>query len=239
MAFFFSPNVVTDGLVFAVDAANKKSYPGSGTTWTDLAGSNNGTLINGPTFDSGDGGSIVFDGANDYAEMGIATDFVPTNDMTIDAWINIEAYDSCICMSPNTAGGNEVIFYIPISTTSTWIAKRLSCTFDNSDGASGAWPTSNTDIPLSTWVHVCLVRDGANANFYYNGAADGTGTRGTGTLAYATGQPLYLGTDTDGGSFITGNYLEGKISNFKLYNRALSASEILQNYNALKSRFGL
>ena len=53
MAFNYSPKIVTDGLVFAVDAANKKSYPGSGTTWTDLAGSNNGTLTNGPTFDSG------------------------------------------------------------------------------------------------------------------------------------------------------------------------------------------
>ncbi len=69
MAFFYSPNVVTDGLVFAVDAANKKSYPGSGTTWTDLAGSNNGALTNGPTFDSGNNGNIVFDGSNDYVEV--------------------------------------------------------------------------------------------------------------------------------------------------------------------------
>ena len=66
MAFSYSPKIVTDGLVFAVDAANKKSYPGSGTTWTDLAGSNDGTLTNGPTFDSGNGGSIVFDGSDDY-----------------------------------------------------------------------------------------------------------------------------------------------------------------------------
>ena len=74
MATNGGPNIIEDGLVFAVDAANKKSYPGSGTTWADLAGSNNGTLINGPTFDSGNGGSIVFDGTNDYSEMGIATD---------------------------------------------------------------------------------------------------------------------------------------------------------------------
>jgi len=237
--FTGAPPIVTDGLVFAVDAANYESYTSGSTTWSDLVGSNDGTLTNGPIFDSGNGGSIVFDGTNDYAEMGTATDFVPTNDMTVDAWINIEAYDSCICMSPNTAGGNEMIFYIPVSTNSTWVAKRLSCTFDNSDGASGSWPTSNTDIPLNTWVHVCLVRDGATARFYYNGVPDGTGIRGTGTLSYATGQPLYLGTDTDGSSFTTGNYLEGKISNFKLYNRVLSPTEILQNYNALKSRFNL
>jgi hypothetical protein len=229
--------IVTDGLVFYVDAGNGNSYPGSGTTWTDLSGSNNGTLTNGPTYDSANGGSIVFDGANDYAAMGTATNFVPTNDMTMDVWIKLDDYDACICMSPNSAGGNEMIFYIPASTTGTWVYKRLSCTFDNSDGASGSWPTSNTDIPLSTWVNVCLVRDGATARFYYNGIADGTGTRGTGTLVYATGQPLYLGTDTDGSSFTTGNFFDGKMSNFKLYNRALSASEVTQNYNALKNRF--
>ena len=70
MAFAYSPKILTDGLVFAVDAANKKSYPGSGTTWTDLAGSNDGTLTNGPTFNSGDGGSIVFDGTDDLVDFG-------------------------------------------------------------------------------------------------------------------------------------------------------------------------
>ena len=61
--------IVTDGLVFYVDAGNSNSYPGSGTTWTDLAGSNDGTLTNGPTFDSGNGGSIVFDGTDDYVNF--------------------------------------------------------------------------------------------------------------------------------------------------------------------------
>ena len=64
MSYKFGPSIVTDGLVFYVDAANENSYPGSGTTWTDLAGSDDGTLTNGPTFDSGNAGSIVFDGVN-------------------------------------------------------------------------------------------------------------------------------------------------------------------------------
>jgi len=72
--------IVTDGLVFAVDAANYESYPGSGTTWSDLVGSNNGTLINGPTFDSGNGGSIVFDGTNDYIDCGNPTELQLTGD---------------------------------------------------------------------------------------------------------------------------------------------------------------
>ena len=64
-----SPRIITDGLVLCLDAANRQSYPGSGTVWTDLAGSNNGTLTNGPTFSSANGGSIVFDGVDDFIEL--------------------------------------------------------------------------------------------------------------------------------------------------------------------------
>ncbi len=237
MSYSYGKSIVTDGLVFYVDAANENSYPGTGTTWSDLIEGNDGTLTNGPTYNSGNAGGIVFDGINDYAAAGTANDFLPINDMTVDAWIYLSKYDSCICMSPDPSGGNEMIFYIPSTTNSTWVAKKLSCTFDNSAGASGSWPTSSTDIPLNTWTHVCLVRDGATCRFYYNGVADGTGTIGTGTLSYATGQPLYIATDVDGGSFTTGNFFGGRISSLKVYNKALSAAEILQNYNALKNRF--
>ena len=75
MATNGGPNIIEDGLVFAVDAANKKSYPGSGTTWIDLAGSNNGTLTNGPTFDSGNGGSFDFDGADDSVPIDVSNIF--------------------------------------------------------------------------------------------------------------------------------------------------------------------
>ena len=74
MAFSYSPKIVTDGLVLYLDAANNRSYPGSGTTWTDLSrGGNNGTLTNGPTFNGANGGSIVFDGTNDFIDCGNAS----------------------------------------------------------------------------------------------------------------------------------------------------------------------
>ena len=69
MSSIYNPHIVTDGLVLALDAGNTKSYPGSGTTWTDTVGGNTGTLTNGPTYSSGDGGSIVFDGSNDYIQL--------------------------------------------------------------------------------------------------------------------------------------------------------------------------
>ena len=74
MAISYNPRTITDGLVLCLDAANSKSYPGSGTTWTDLSGNgNNGTLVNGPTYSSSNGGSLVFDGTNDYITSSFAT----------------------------------------------------------------------------------------------------------------------------------------------------------------------
>ena len=88
MGTAYNPTIVTDGLVLCLDAANSRSYPKSGTAWSDLAGSNNGTLTNGPTFSSANGGSIVFDGSNDRVDTGVnpATLVGDGNPATISAW---------------------------------------------------------------------------------------------------------------------------------------------------------
>ena len=84
---YYGPKIVTSGLVLCLDAANKRSYPGTGTTWTDLSGnSNNGTLTNGPTFSAGNQGSIVFDGTNDYAYQSLFTNAITTT-LTFDVWV--------------------------------------------------------------------------------------------------------------------------------------------------------
>jgi len=88
---FTGPNISTSGLVLALDAANTKSYPGSGTTWTDMSGNNNnGTLTNGPTFNSANGGSIVFDGSNDFVTLGNQSVLGFTNGIfSVEAWVYI------------------------------------------------------------------------------------------------------------------------------------------------------
>ena len=90
MGFYRGPNIVKDGLVLHLDAANYKSYPGSGTTWSDLSGNgNNGTLTNGPTFDSGNRGSIVFDGSNDFVYLSNPSSLAfGTGDFSIEIWCN-------------------------------------------------------------------------------------------------------------------------------------------------------
>ena len=101
------PNVVEDGLVLALDAGNTKSYPGSGTTWTDLSGKdNNGTLTDGPTFNSANGGSIVFDGTNDQINCGSSDDFAfGTGDFTIEFWCNPDTVGTECIIAISSNGG--------------------------------------------------------------------------------------------------------------------------------------
>lgn len=93
MSIYGGPDIITDGLVFCLDAANSKSYPGTGTAWTDLSGNdNNGTLTNGPTFDSSNGGSIVFDGVNDQVNCGNITEILKEKEIIgrLPVIINLE-----------------------------------------------------------------------------------------------------------------------------------------------------
>ena len=219
MAFNYSPRVITDGLVLYLDAANTRSYPGSGTTWSDLSRSGiNGTLTNGPTFNPANGGSIVFDGTNDYVNLGIISQIAPgTGDFTFEFWINPTNWSST---------------YHPIFTTTItnglWIGKNASNfvlrAYNVADDLQYAtFPTINI------WTNVIIRRSGTTANIYYNTVSV---TSGTVTRNYVQGVSEIA---RDG----TANVFNGKISNIKYYNRAISSSEILQNYNATKSRFGL
>ena len=117
MATKYSPKIITNGLVLSLDAANNKSYPRSGTTWTDLSGnSNTGTLTNGPSFNDGNQGSIVFDGTDDYVNIPYNSGLIPNN-LTLSAWIN------------RTAVVNYAHFIgIPASNT-TWLPPYISIRF--------------------------------------------------------------------------------------------------------------
>jgi restriction endonuclease S subunit len=106
--------IVTDGLVFAVDAANYESYPGSGTTWTDLAGTSNGTLTNGPTFNSENGGNIDFDGTDDYTDFGNSLPIDGTSAGTISIWAKTSASTSLLFTKYNTNGSNSTAFYVAV-----------------------------------------------------------------------------------------------------------------------------
>ena len=220
MGFYRGPNIVTDGLVLHLDAANTKSYPGLGTTWLDKSGyGNNGTLTNGPTFSSTNGGSIVFDGTNDYVICGDIINY--TNSFTVNSWINV----------------NSSLNPIISKWSGTFVASRFFLFRTNSNVLQ--FFDSNTTlftggtVPSNVWTQVGFVINGSSSQLYINGIPSGNSF--TPTMTVRTGVNLGLGCYSN--PFDT--FLTGKIAYTQAYNRVLSAQEILQNYNATKSRFNL
>ena len=229
MAFNYSPKIVTDGLILYLDAANPRSYTsGSGTTWTDISRiGTNGTLVNGPTFSSANGGSIVFDGTNDYVDLGGSLNLKPTTAITVSTWIRFNAMVADVrALSDWHQNGatDRWIFYITNSNTIQWYL--LTNSF------ASAVPFS--PVLLNTWYNFTGVYNGISQIFYVNGVFHNS-TPKTGNMNTSnTSQPVRLG-----GQVSAGGYHNGNISTTLIYNRALSATEILQNYNTTKTRFGL
>jgi hypothetical protein len=231
MAFNYSPKVVTDGLVLYLDAANPKSYPGSGTAWRDISRSgNNGTLTNGPTFNNGNGGSIVFDGVNDYITVSTTPiNTVLTNEITIETFINSNNLTNYIVIG----GGQDNTLY-------RYTAAFNSGLFNNKFGfdleATLGQVRLSTTSTYSTgvWIHLIGTYDGTTAKFYVNTILEDIDTGTSGNIVDF--DSIILGRDID---FGIGRLFNGKMALYRIYNRALSAQEIQQNYNATKTRFGL
>jgi hypothetical protein len=217
--------IVTNGLVLCLDAGKPDSYNRIGTTWTDFSGNgNNGTLTNGPIFDSNNFDSIVFDGTNDYVQLtSISSQF--TTDMTAESWIYITSNSSDWVRIVGTGGnGGNRTFGLWYDVNRRLLWQRYGA------GDPGIYPTTPI-IELNKWQHVCATTSGTSHALYLNGVSIGTATA-TGPWA-SSNENITIGF----AGFHT--YITGRISMIKLYNRALSAQEILQNYNAQKSRFGL
>jgi hypothetical protein len=221
MGVGYNPKIVTDGLVLCLDAANKKSYSGSGTIWRDLVGSNNGTLTNSPTYSSANGGSIVFDGSNDYVDIPYNSILNSSTTFTVDFWFK----------SNNIA--KEQAFF---STTNASLASGYHIEVYNSKiilqvFPSQAYTFSSQTLSSNIFYNVSVTYNSGNIIYYINGTSAGT--------ANYTFTPSNI--DAAIGKFTYNNslYVNGNIPSFKFYNRALSPSEILQNYNAQKGRYGL
>jgi len=232
--------IVTNGLVLDLDAAKKDSYPGTGTAWNDISGNrNNGTLINGPTFNSSNGGSIVFDGTNDYVNCGNNSSINITGiELTLSAWIYRTA------TNPNSyyrriiekAAAYPALQYSLVTTPPEASSGEGRVLFDLY--INNSLPTSvigSTQLQLNTWYNVIATYDGSFRRIYLNSVIDGQ-LATTGNIS-STVSSLVLGDYLSGAG--TSYVWNGRIANTQIYNRALSATEITQNYNALKGRYGL
>jgi hypothetical protein len=217
-------NIVKDGLVLDLDAAKRDSYPGTGTAWNDISGfQNNGALTNGPTFNNGNGGSIVFDGGDDYTN--ITNIPFGTNPFSINLWFKMDGFQSI---------NNALISVNALGTTNNWQLSFFNSNelrfFYKGSGTTDAFSLSYTFIS-NVWTNVCITKDSNNDIRSYVNASQ------TATVNYAGNynhtEIIRLGINRSNVAFYDGN-----ISVVQLYsNKGLTSAEVLQNYNATKGRY--
>ena len=233
MAYSYGPSIIKNGLAFAYDAANRKSYPGSGTVWSDLSGNNvTGTLTNGPTFSSANGGVIVFDGVNDYVNLTRPATITTGGSLTISMyakWVTVGTTVSTIqALIDNNHSAPNIGFIIQDRPD---LNQRLTFSVR---------PSTTTQVSSSfvvgngNWYHITGTNDGTTSRLYINGVLDGFVTEAGGLSTVQTNITIARWQGS-GGS----RHMNGSVGNVFVYNRALSASEILQNYHATKGRYGL
>jgi hypothetical protein len=218
------PGVVTTNLSMFLDAGNASSYPGSGTAWTDLSGnSRNGTLTNGPTYTSADGGSIVFDGTNDFVQCSGSPTVTAA---TFLVWMRRSGpqddYDGILYSRGSVATG--IGFF---GTTN-----KISYTWNDAVNTY-SWDSGLT-IPDLTWCMVAVSVTSTSATAYLCQSSGITSATNTVNHTSATLDDIKIGQDD-----LASRYFNGRISVAMIYDRALSAGEITQNFNALRGRFGL
>ena len=196
---------------------------------TDLIGTNNGTFVNGPTYSTANGGSLSFDGSNDYVDFGSDKLFKTTGGWTVSSWINLSQVNYGNLY--NFIGASVIDYH-----SWYWTVYQQKLALWNV--SPGGWYFGNTTIQSDTWYNAVLVSSdsGTQMTAYLNGVNDG-GTLGSYSwnASYSGLKIGYIGRGDSG----NGRYFYGKYPIFSAYNRALTAAEIQQNFNALRGRFGI
>lgn len=235
--------IVTDGLVFAVDAANYQSYPGSGTTWSDLSGNgNNGTLVNGPTYDGANGGSLVFDGANDYVNFGNLDlfNFTSSSQFTFNFWYrtttNLSSDSTILTLCDKSVSNTTNGFAFWLRGSDFYNYNGILFRVRRPEGLFDLTPSTNISSIVSNGAYHFISVTYSNSNFkmYFDSNIVGS-LESTPSFDFTNNSNFHIGTSQSSTTFP----FEGNIPRGIIYNRALSPSEISQNYNALKGRFGL
>ena len=239
-----TPRIVTDGLVLYLDAANTKSYHGSGTAWTDLSVSQtSASLFNGPTFDSSNGGSISFDGTNDYGSIPSISSIL-NNQYSLQAWVKIPSvYPASASMFiTNRSGSDEVVSFqfafdnraIPIIWNPNGVANNRTVVGTVGRGSTAIYVYRTGSLTGNQWALLTLTV-GSSISLYYNGllsmVSASSGTFQNPNVNIRLGNQYGVGLN---------DYpVQGNIAQMAVYNRALSADEVLQNYESTRERFGV
>ena len=222
--------IVTDGLTLCLDAGNTKSYPGSGTNWSDLSGfKNNGSLINNPSYNSSNSGVIVINGSGDYIRVTNGGRFnVGINNFTICLWVYL----------PVVASWNYIHLF-SFDEQTNWAFKAGDSIYGpgiyfyggNETYRSYLGSFGNWNIQFGVWQYICISRNGSIHKAYYNGNYVGQYSN--------TPKSISCTYVNIGVASTPGEYTQQRRGPIQFYNKELTALEVLQNYNATKSRFGL
>jgi hypothetical protein len=213
MGIAYNTSIVRDGLVLYLDAANPKSYPGTGTSWFDLSGNgNNGLLTNGPIFENTNKGCMSFDGINDHVSFSYVQPTQTTSSsFTWSVWIFTTRNSFGDLIIGNR---NNVLFFTKLTT------KRFEY-----------YPSVITsDTPINEWMNITIVKNGTSLNYYRNSVLISSIT----TSVTKTELPFFIGGDPT-----AGEYFLGKISQALIYNRNITENEIKRNFEATRGRYGI
>jgi hypothetical protein len=249
MGIAYNPQIVTDGLVLCLDAANKKSYPGSGSTWKDIAGGDNNGTIQGPGFVNSNKGGFSFNGTTNYVTLPNNT-LRTLQTLTVSSWVKFNQVNANNCLITNPQNGSIGVPWV--SPYATWkLGIRKTGGEDYIEMSVGSGQTfyekttkisslTGSDISTSTTYNIVASHNSSLGDdgfkFYVNGSkAPPPLLQGGGiwSLNCVISQPILVGTDHGG------NYVNGTIYNTSVYNRVLTDAEITQNFNALRGRFGI
>ena len=226
MAFGNGPQIITNGLVLALDGADRNSYVSGSTAWNDISGNGyNGTLTNGPTFDSGSGGSILFDGVDDFASLSGTINL--GNTFTILAWIK-----------PSTlAGGDYIVYGLDANGADNWFginANSVNLYATETADVNNFTVAGGSITSTSIWYFIGCTINSNIAKVYLNGVEQNSATK-----AFTIGSWNSATNSIGRRGSVAQRYFPGSIASVRAYNRVLSTTEMLINYNAQKSRFDL
>jgi len=240
--------VYNNGLVLNLDAGNANSYPGTGTTWFDLASGNNGTLVNGPTYDTANGGSIVFDGVNDHVITN-DTSFRFGNKFSISLWFywdGLNKTNNSLFSKRMGSAGNYNQYAMGISNGDTQYGGTGKVLFfyarvDGSTGGNDPFDVSITyTLPTAGFYNACIVMDTNSQKLYVNGILVGSNSKNLSGKTYnIAGRELILGAARGENATDVIAYASTKIHRFSVYSYSLTDTEVISNFNSTRGRFGL
>jgi len=247
---YTGPTIVRENLVLHLDAANTKSYVSGSTTWTDLSGNNNsGSLVNGPTFSSANNGSIVFNGSTNHVNCGNSSNTRTFSQITLNTWVKFSGLDYVGSTgnlvgfmgkgapdgAPPTPNNGFFFTYDNRSNNSSFTYTCFGNTAGGFAGGGNNFSNKSYIFANAVWYNITVtVNSSSIGSLFINGVQLGASNTFSGLNISNTVNDFYVGRIEFAGYNFNGN-----IANSQVYNRALTATEISQNFNATKGRFGL